>query len=120
MENKEFNWDDLKQFYPEKSEEAIMTHDIYVLKNNISVGKFVKRDALTDDEKEEFAEKLNDEWIKTVVEPYCKSLYEFCKKYEIAMLKADTSLCGTSMVNHMIEEMTGGSLLNKLKNMFED
>lgn len=124
MENKrldeKIDFKDLKQFHPEPSEEAIMTHNVMVLKNNITALKFIKKDILTKTEQNDLAEKLNDEWVKTVVEPYCKSLYDFCKKYEIAVAKSDISLCGQSFLSYLTEEMTDNSFLGKLKRIFED
>lgn len=113
------NFDELKKFYPEPSIEVLTDYDMVVLKNNMSVGKFVKRDALTHDEMEEFCKKLNDEWVKEVVDPYCKSLLEFCKKYEIAMLESDCSLNAMPMMMHMmkdIEKRFGDNPLSKMFN----
>lgn len=82
-------FESLKKYYPDPREiDDLSEYDIYVLKNNISVGKFVKSDKLTDDEKKIFGKKLNDEWLETVIKPYCKALTAFCEKYEIAMLKS--------------------------------
>ena len=110
------NFESLKKYYPDPSEiNDLSEYDIYVLKNNISVGKFVKSNKLNDEEKKIFGKKLNDEWIETVVKPYCDSLTAFCEKYEIAMLKSLVGVEAMPLAVYSMQEMLE-DMPNKLFN----
>ena len=99
-------FESLKKYYPDPSEiNDLSEYDIYTLTNNIKVGKFVKADKLKDEEKKILGKKLNDEWIETVVKPYCKALTEFCEKYEIALLKSHVATEAMPLTVYSLQEM---------------
>lgn len=99
-------FESLKKYYPDPSEiEDLSEYDIYILKNNITVGKFVKADKLTREEKQILGKKLNDEWLETVVKPYCKALTDFCEKYEIAMLKSHVGVEAMPLIAYTMQEL---------------
>ena len=104
-------FEDLDKYHPEITglSEA-SEYDVYVLTNNITAGKFVKSDKLTNDEMKMLAEKLNDEWVKTVIEPYVESFHAFCEKYEIAVLESECSIGVAPMDKFVMSKMMGDSL----------
>ena len=108
-----FDLEDLKQFMPEASMKTLAEYDVFVLKNNITVGKFVKSEALTSEEKHLFAERLNDEWVKTAIDPYYEALYKFCQKYEIAPIMIDVSLTAMPMMKFMLDTMVKDAIGGK-------
>ncbi len=83
------------------------------------VVKFIKIDKISEDEMELLGTKLTEEWLDTVVEPYNKALYEFCKKYELALLKNHNSSRTIPMGALMQLEMLE-SVSDKLKRDFLD
>ena len=102
---------DLDKYLPHPSELGDLSeYDIYVLKNNITAGKIVKSDKLTDEESRMLADKLNDEWIETVVKPYAQAFHDFCEKYEIAVLEAECSLGVAPMEKYTMCKMMEMSL----------
>lgn len=112
--------DELSKHYPEASNETLLTHDTFAFENNISIVKFVKSDKLTLDEKREFALKLNEEWLETVVRPYLTSLCDFCEKYEMVVMKTKINAKAQPMMRMLLEEMGGSVLSDKLDQLFNN
>ncbi len=112
--------DNLSKYMPEVSIEAVSTHDAFVFQNNIRIGKFIKSNKLTMDEKREFAQKLNDEWLETVVRPYLRNLCDFCEKYEMATMETKINVNAQPMMGLFLEEMLEGGLKGKFDEFFNN
>lgn len=119
-ENLEKRIEELSKHYPKAETTTLLTYDSFVCKNNISVGKFIKNDKLTMDEKREFAQKLNQEWLETVVKPYIRTLCDFCEKYELAIMRTEIGIQAQPMMRLFLEEMGGSALSDKLDEFFDN
>lgn len=119
MRNEEFDLEDLKKYYPDPSTMGDLSdYDLFVFKNNISVGKVIESNKLTLEEKRTLCEKLNEEWLETVVKPYIRTLYDFCVKYEIALMKSRISLEAAPLMKFALQEMLDEGL-GKLNDLLD-
>ena len=76
--------DKFKKHFPQDMDENDNEYVASIFETGICIGKFYKRDKLSEQEHRQFSKQLSEEFEKDVLEPYIKLLSEFCEKYELA------------------------------------
>ncbi len=121
MRHNDIDWDELKKHFPDYDTfDDPDEYAVCVFRHSDVVGKFIKVDKITEDEMELLGNKLTEEWLKTVIEPYEKSLYDFCTKYEIAFFKNNNSSSSIPMGKLMEVEMLERVSERVLREVLED
>jgi len=76
--------DKFKNNIPQDMDDNPHEYVATMFETSTCIGKFYKRDKLSEQEHRQFSKKLSEEFEKDVLEPYMKLLSNFCEKYEVA------------------------------------